>query len=482
MNALFLKRIVQVVPFFLFFILVNTSFAQHSRHITSAQYVYPTEADVRQKLEQWRDLKFGMIIHWGLYAVPGIIESWALCSEDWITRDSTIRYDDYKQWYWGLSKQFNPTQFDPESWAKAAKNAGMKYVVFTTKHHDGFNLFDTQFSDFKITNGPFGTNPKADVAKHVFEAFRKENFMIGAYFSKPDWHSQYFWWDLYATPNRNVNYDIRKFPWRWNKFKELVSNQINELTSRYGKIDILWLDGGWVRPLHTVTDEVLSWGAPIPEFSQEIDMPSIARRARSNQPGLLIVDRTVHGPYENYRTPEQSIPKTKSDTPWESCITLGNAWGYVPSDQFKSSSKVIHNLIEVVAKGGSLLLGVGPTAQGTLLPVQVERLNEIGKWLQANGEAIYGTRTAEHFNDKEVFFTKGSKHYYALARIPENQAPTSIISWTGNPPRAGSSVVLISENQPLKWEKKGEKTVVYLTKELVEKYKNYPALALRLER
>ena len=122
----------------------------------------------------------------------------------------------------------------------------------------------------------------------------------------------------------------------------------------------MWLDGGWVRPLNTVNDEVRSWGAPIPPFSQEIDMPKIATMARKNQPGLLIVDRTVHGPYENYRTPEQSIPKTKSDTPWESCITLGGAWGYVPNDNFKSATKVIHTLIEVVAKGGSLLLGVQP--------------------------------------------------------------------------------------------------------------------------
>ncbi len=182
--------------------------------------------------------------------------------------------------------------------------------------------------------------------------------MIGAYFSKPDWHTQYFWWDRYATPDRNVNYDIRKNPWRWNKYKEFTYNQINELTSNYGSVDILWLDGGWVRPLETVNDEVRSWGAPIPPFSQEIDMPKIASMARKNQPGLLIVDRTVHGPYENYRTPEQSIPKTKSDTPWESCITLGGAWGYVPNDNFKSATKVIHTLIEVVAKGGSLLLGV----------------------------------------------------------------------------------------------------------------------------
>jgi alpha-L-fucosidase len=167
----------------------------------------------------------------------------------------------------------------------------------------------------------------------------------------------------------------------------------------YGSIDILWLDGGWVRPLETVTDEVRAWGAAIPEFSQHIDMPGIASMARSAQPGLLIVDRTVHGMYENYQTPEQTIPKEKLNHPWESCITLGNAWGYVPNDQFKSSAKVIHTLIEVVAKGGSLLLGVGPSADGTLSQLQIQRLSEIGKWLKYNGKAIYATRANDVYHD-----------------------------------------------------------------------------------
>ncbi|WP_305951711.1 alpha-L-fucosidase [Emticicia oligotrophica] len=457
--------------------------AQNTIHPTSSNYQYPTEPEVREKLENWRDLKFGMIIHWGLYAVPGIIESWSICNEDWIYRDSTSKYDEYKKWYWGLSKDFNPTKFNPESWAKAAKDAGMKYVVFTTKHHDGFNMFDTKESEFKITSGPFANNPRANVAKYVFEAFRKENFMIGAYFSKPDWHTQYYWWDRYATPDRNVNYDIRKNPWRWNKYKEFTYNQINELTSEYGKVDILWLDGGWVRPLETVNDEVRSWGAPIPPFSQHIDMPKIAKMARSNQHGLLIVDRTVHGPYENYRTPEQSIPKTKSDTPWESCITLGGAWGYVPNDNFKSATKVIHTLNEIVAKGGSLLLGVGPTAEGTLLDIQVTRLAEIGKWLEKNGEAIYGTRVTDYYNENNVFFTKGKGNtLYALVNILENSQVQSSISWSKNIPKAGSKVILLSENLSLNWEKKGEKVFINLPQEIVEKYKSYPALALKFEK
>jgi len=258
--------------------------AQQGVHPQSTTYEWPTDPQVKAKLDQWQDQKFGIILHWGLYVVPGMIESWALCSEDWIERDSTTSYEDFKKWYWGLKRDFNPTKFNPESWAKVAKDAGMRYVVFTTKHHDGFCMWDTKETDFKISDGPFKSNAKADVAKYVFDAFRKENFMIGAYFSKPDWHSENFWWPKYATPDRNTNYDIRKFPWRWDAYKKYTYNQIGELMHNYGSIDILWLDGGWVRPLETVNDEVRSWGARIPEWSQDIDMPRIAQMARTAQP------------------------------------------------------------------------------------------------------------------------------------------------------------------------------------------------------
>ncbi|HEY9007912.1 MAG TPA: alpha-L-fucosidase [Ohtaekwangia sp.] len=464
--------------------LVNAAAAQGNIHQQSTTYQWPTDPMVKEKLETWRDQKFGMIIHWGLYAVPGIIESWALCSEDWIERDSTMAYDDFKKWYWGLSKQFNPTQFNPEQWAQAAKDAGMRYLVFTTKHHDGFNMFDTKQTDFKITNGPFASNPRANVAKYIFEAFRKQNMMIGAYYSKPDWHTEYYWWPKYATADRNVNYDIRKNPWRWNKFKEFTYNQISELTHDYGKIDILWLDGGWVRPLETVTDEVRAWGAAIPAWSQDIDMPRIASMARSAQPGLLIVDRTVHGPYENYQTPEQSIPKEKLDNPWESCITLGGAWGYVPNDRFKSSARVIHTLIEVVAKGGSLLLGVGPTPEGTFTQEQIDRLKSVGQWLQQNGAAIYSTRPADNYYDQasDTYFTTGkNKEIYALVRLKEGAAIPATVSWSGNVPAKGTTMKLLSTGTTVKWKKEGDKVIVQLPASFIKKYQAYPALAFSFQ-
>jgi alpha-L-fucosidase len=455
----------------LLFVLVhaNAIKAQPNVHGQSQQYEAPKEPLVKQKLDKWQDQKFGMIVHWGLYAVPGIIESWTICSEDWIERDSTVAYNDYKKWYWDQSKIFNPVKFDPEQWAKAGKDAGMRYMVFTTKHHDGFSMFDTKESDFKISAGPFKDNPKADVAKYVFDAFRKQGFMIGAYFSKPDWHSKYYWWSKYATPNRNNNYDIRKNPWRWSMFKQYTFNQISELMHNYGSIDILWLDGGWVRPLESVNEEVLSWGADIPKWSQDIDMPKIATMAREAQPGILMVDRTVHGPYENYQTPEQKVPEKQLDIPWESCMTLGGAWGFVPNDQYKSAGQVIHTLVEVVAKGGSLLLGVGPRPDGTLPNEVVVKLQEIGKWTAKNGKALYGTRTTKNYHQGNAWFTqsKDGKAIYAVYFLDGNKTMPKAISWSGNTPQKGTTVTLISTGKRMKWKVADGKTTVVLTPDIV---------------
>jgi alpha-L-fucosidase len=455
--------------------------AQENVHPQSGAYEWPEEPLVREKLEKWQDQKFGMIIHWGLYAVPGMIESWALCNEEWISRDSTTTYEGFKEWYWGLNAKFNPVGFDPDQWARAGQSAGMRYVVFTTKHHDGFNMFDTRQTDFKITAGPFKTHPKANVAKHVFDAFRKQNFMIGAYYSKPDWHSEYYWWPKYATADRNNNYDIRKNKWRWNQFKQFTYNQIEELMTDYGAMDLLWLDGGWVRPLNTVTDEVRAWGAAIPAWSQDIDIPRIAAMARKKQPGLLVVDRTVHGQYENYQTPEQRIPDAKLDHPWETCMTLGYAWGYVPNEKFKSSTTVIHTLIEVVAKGGNLLLGVGPDANGKLSDAHLTRLKEIGDWLKENGPAIYNTRTAGLYRDGETFFTrsKDNKVTYALVRLPEDKNLPAFVTWKGTLSKK-AHVKLVATGKAVKWKQEGESVKVFLPASF-HGGKPYAAVALAIE-
>ena len=437
--------------FLLVFVVKGLLAQQDNTHKTSSIYVPPKDPQVLAKLEQWQDLKFGILIHWGVYAVPGIIESWQLCSEEWINRPDGMSYEDYKKWYWNLSSVFNPVNFNPESWAKVSKAAGMKYVVFTTKHHDGFNMFDTQQTDYKITNGPFKNHPKTNVAKHVFEAYRNQDFMIGAYFSKPDWHSQDFWWDKYATPDRNANYDILKYPEKWKAYQDFTFNQIDELMHDYGAIDILWLDGGWVRPKETVNDEVRSWGAPIPEFSQEVDMPKIAQMAREAQPGIIFADRTVHGPFENYQTPERKVPEHKIDNPWETCMPLANNWGYVPNDTYKSTTKVIHSLVEVVAKGGNMLLGIGPKSDGTLPYEAVTKMEEIGNWLTANGAAIYGTRTVDHYQEDGIFFTSKDKTTYAIYLVKEGEKAPKAISWSTNLPKKGSKLSLVANGNKIKY-------------------------------
>jgi alpha-L-fucosidase len=246
----------------------------------------------------------------------------------------------------------------------------------------------------------------------------------------------------------------------------------------YGSIDILWLDGGWVRPRETVNAEVLSWGGPIPDWSQDINIPAIASMAREAQPGILVVDRTVHGEYENYQTPEQHIPSQQLDYPWESCMTLGNAWGYVPNDKLKSSTQVIHSLIEIVAKGGSLLLGVGPRPDGTLSQEVIQRLNEIGNWMKRNGEAIYDTRTVPNYQDGNVFFTQNKKKglTYALVCYKDRDPFGRYIEWNNNLPVKGSKVKMIPNGQEVKWTSDGNKTRVYFPGSILETNLNHPAI------
>ena len=203
-----------------------------------------TETDplVLAKLAQWQDWKFGLMMHWGPYSQWGVVESWTLCSEDepWCRR-TMDNYVEYKKAYEALPRTFNPAKFDPAKWAAAAKAAGMRYVVMTTKHHDGFSMSDTKQTDYRITSPdvPFHTHPKANAFRAVLDAFRAQGFGTGAYFSKPDWHHPDFWAPYWATPDRNVNYSIDRYPERWQRFRDFTYRQIEEIVSGYGPLDIL---------------------------------------------------------------------------------------------------------------------------------------------------------------------------------------------------------------------------------------------------
>ena len=414
-------------------------------------YVWPTDQAVLDKLDKWQDKKFGVLFHWGLYSVPGIVESWSICSEDvdWIGRKVNLPYDEYKKWYFNLKDSLNPVDFNPEQWADIMDRAGMKYMVFTTKHHDGFCTFDSKLTDFTVAKGPFASNPRKNVAKEVFNAFRDKDFMIGCYFSKPDWHCEWFWNPYFATPNRRINYKKERHPDWWKNYQDFTAGQLGELLGGdYGKFDILWLDGGWIT-------------------GDDIKLDSILADARgSRHPGLISVDRAIKGRNENYQTPERGIPATQLNYPWESCITLSNDWGWVPNAPFKSPTKVLGLLSEITAKGGCLLLGVGPTAQGLIQPEVEERLTVIGDWLGKNGEAIYSTRTTPLYNDGSEGFTanKDGKTLYAIYALPENEKLPATIEWSGNIPTG--KMTLLDGNRKVSYSVKDGKVTVKLPKEL----------------
>lgn len=393
--------------------------SQAQEHNFSTEYIPPADPLVKVKLAQWQDLKFGLFMHWGTYSQWGVVESWSICPEDegWTQRRGphAASYNEYKKAYENLQKTFNPVKFDPTKWATAAKEAGMKYVVFTTKHHDGFSMFDTKETDYKITspNTPFSSSPKSNITKEVFNAFRNEGFLIGAYFSKPDWNTPTYWWPYFPPKDRNVNYDPKKYPEKWNAFKKFTANQIEELMTGYGKVDILWLDGGWVRPFSSI-DTSVEWQRTIP-YDQDIDMASIAAMGRKHQPGLLVVDRSVGGEFENYVTPEQTIPKKALDYPWESCITMGGSWSYVPNDHYKPARELVHMLLKIISRGGNFLLNIGPSPEGDYADSAYARLKEIGQWMKVHGEGVYGTVSYPPYEDGNVLFvqSKDKKQVYA---------------------------------------------------------------------
>ncbi len=411
------------------------------------------EADpaVLANLEKFQDLKFGLFIHWGPCSQWGARIAWPLSeSAAWARQDDlpawVERGRDYERFardYIDLNRTFNPKDFEPEQWAQAAEHAGMKYIVFVTKCHDGFSMFRTRQSTYCITDPscPFHTNPRANITKCVMDAFREKGFVAGLYFSMPDWHHpDYEDPSLPRVLGFLPNYGINQNPAKWQRYIDFTHGQVEELMTDFGPIDILWLDGccgdGW-------------------------DIPKLAAMARSHQPGMLVVHRGAGGRYENYRTPEQQFPDRALPYPWETCLTMGDYWAYNPNDYYKPARELIHILVEIVCKGGNLLLDIGPDADGRLPAAALDRLREIGDWMKFNGEAIHGTRPVAPYREGQVCFTRkgGAVYLIHLARNAQVRPPRRI-SISSIQPSEGAEVTLVGKNIPLEWHNTGNGVVI----------------------
>ncbi|MCE1202338.1 MAG: alpha-L-fucosidase [Bacteroidia bacterium] len=480
----------QLLRFFLIMIIVSGRICVSGQHHEAEwPYQWPDDRLISDKLEEWQDWKFGVIIHWGPYSQWDVVESWSLCPEDepWCRRTGPYaeNYHEYVEAYRRIHHTWYPAAFSPEKWAGACREAGMRYLVFTTKHHDGFCMYDSRHTDYRITHSSavFSQHPQADVAKYVFNAFRERGLAIGVYFSKPDWSSPDYWWPYFPPFDRNVNYNPDQYPDRWQRFKELTYNQIEELMANYGKVDVLWLDGGWVRPAGSLTDETRPWLGKN-QWIQDVDIPRIARMARQHQPGLLIVDRTVHGEFENYRTPEQQIPNIKPDYPWESCITLGSSWYAVPGEHYKSLQWIIHTLVKITAKGGNFLLGIGPDKTGDLVPEVYQRLKETGRWMQTNGRAIYETRPLEPYVDGKFAWTqsKDGAIQYLFYLLDENESIPSVIQLPKGFAAENKTIQLLGHNRALRIRQNKGSQELQMPSVIRNKFAGSPALVFNLSR
>ena len=267
-------------------------------YTAAEQYVPPKEPEVQAHVKWFMGLKLGFMMHWAPGCQLGTMESWPLSDGDASWSQADVDWTDietFKQQYINANKTFNPVKFRPDKWAQLAEECGFKYLLFTTKHHDGFCMFDTATTDYKITDPscPFHTSPYADITRSLYEEFRKRGMAISVYFSKPDWHCDDYWHrDFGTAPTRNVNYSIQEYPQLWDRFVSYTHRQLEELGTDYGKIDCLWLDGGWVNK---------------DNLNQDIRLGEIVEKLRKGpQPHLIVCDRTVGGEYENIVTPEKT--------------------------------------------------------------------------------------------------------------------------------------------------------------------------------
>lgn len=329
--------------------------------------------DKDQRLKWWREARFGMFIHWGLYAIPA--GEWkgrkTKSAGEWILNDLQIPLDEYTP----LIKEFNPVKYDAREWVRIAKDAGMKYLVITSKHHDGFALFDSKVSDYDVMSTPY----HKDILKPLSEECRKAGIRFCTYHSIMDWHHPDY------VPRRK--WDSRPTtPGSLDNYVKYMKDQLREIVTNYNP-GVLWFDGEWE---NTWTHER---GVDLYNYVRSLN-PKIIINNRVDKGRQGMQGLTKSGDFKgDFGTPEQEIPPNGlPGVDWESCMTMNNTWGFKKDDdKWKSNETLIRNLVDIASKGGNFLLNVGPTAEGLIPGASVERLAAMGKWMRTNGESIYGT-------------------------------------------------------------------------------------------
>jgi len=325
------------------------------------------------RMQWWRDARFGLFIHWGLYAVPAGKWDSITWYGEWIRNQAQIPIQQYDS----LMQHFNPVKFNADVWVRMAKDAGMKYIVITSKHHDGFSLFDSKYTDYDIMSTPF----KRDILKELSIACKKYGIKLCFYHSIMDWHHPDY------LPRREWEKDRPVEGPDFERYVQHMKNQLKELVTNYGDIGVLWFDGEWE---NTWTDER---GRDLYYFVRSLQ-PTIIVNNRVSPSRSGLEGFTAEGGFAgDFGTPEQQIPaRGLPGVDWESCMTMNDHWGYNKYDKnWKSAKEIVRMLADIASKGGNYLLNVGPTAEGLFPDESVERLREIGKWMKVNGEAIYGT-------------------------------------------------------------------------------------------
>lgn len=331
----------------------------------------PAERDAR--MQWWRDARFGMFIHWGLYSIPAGEWNGQTNHAEWIRTTAQIPLAQYDNFV----AQFNPVKFDAAAWVRMAKDAGMKYIVITTKHHDGFCLFDSKQTDFDIMATPYGR----DIMRQLAEACRAEGIRMCWYHSIMDWHHPDY------LPRRDWEKSRTAEGADFNRYTSYLHNEVAELLTNYGDIGVMWFDGEWE---NTWTHEQ---GKTLYELCRSLQ-PNVIINNRVDTGRSGMAGMTAEGEFVgDFGTPEQEIPATGvPGVDWETCMTMNGNWGYNRNDHnWKSAEDLIHKLVDIASKGGNFLLNIGPTAEGEFPPEAVERLKAIGAWMNVNGESIYGT-------------------------------------------------------------------------------------------